>query len=205
MKKIISLISLLIFTYAVSLSQGVYVSVEGGPSLALGKFAADSDDGAGFAKTGFNGSASVGYRFSDEMSVGIRGIFTQNAVDNSNSVFTDITPWNSTSILAAIKGSYAISDFFSAEAELNTGIMILTYPVGNISIGGINIGQNEREGNGIVLGGGLGALAHITDNFAARLGVHYIGGKPSYTENNRDFSQRIDLLFVNFGIVFEIN
>lgn len=205
MKKITVLIPMLVFMHFSSFSQGVYFALEGGPGIALGKFASDSKDGAGYAKTGFNGSASLGYKFSDEISAGIRGIFTQNSFEDPNNIFTEVSPWNSTSILAAIKTSYAITDFLYAEAEINTGIMILNYPVGNLSIGGINIGQEERSGNGIVLGGGAGLKANIVDDFAFKFGVHYVGGKPSYTEGNRDFSQRIDLLLLNFGIVFEIN
>lgn len=198
------LVALLIFSQTSTFSQGLYFSLEGGPGIPLGKFSSQTQEGAGYAKIGFNGAASAGYKFSDQMSAGVRAIFTQNKLDDSNSIFSEISPWNSTSILAAIKTSYAITDFLYAEGEINTGIMILNYPVGNISLGGINIGQEERTGNGVVLGAGAGLKINIMEDFAFKFGVHYVGGKPSYTSGNRDFSQRIDLLLLNFGIVFEM-
>lgn len=204
MKKIIGFCYLLFFLSTTALAQGPYIAIEGGGAFPLGTFSSDVKEGAGYAKIGFNGAASVGYKLSDQLSAGIRAVFAQNNPEDVGNIFAEISPWNSTAILGAVKTSYAITEALYIEGEVNGGIMFLSFPAANISIGGINVSREAESGQGLALGAGAGLKAYLAKDFAFKLGFHYVGSKPSYSVGNFDFSQRIDLLLLNFGIVFEL-
>ncbi|MEM8889067.1 MAG: hypothetical protein AAGD28_13870, partial [Bacteroidota bacterium] len=117
MKKIFGLLVSVLLVSPIAYGQGGYLGLEGGAAFPLGKFSATEDAGAGFAKIGFNGSASVGYKFSDRFAAGIRAIFAQNNPEGPNSTFIELNPWNSTAILAAAKTSQAITQDLYVEIE----------------------------------------------------------------------------------------
>ena len=190
--------------FPIAYGQGAYVGLEGGAAFPLGKFSASEDAGAGFAKIGFNGTASAGYKFSDRFAAGIRAIFAQNNPEGPNSVFVELNPWNSTSILAAAKTTQAITQDLYVEIEGNAGIMFLEFPAADLIIGGITINREPNTGNGFAFGLGAGLKYYLADDFALKFGLHYVGAEPSYTTSLSEFSQRVDILLLNWGILFEL-
>ncbi|MDW3649416.1 MAG: outer membrane beta-barrel protein [Bacteroidia bacterium] len=204
MKKVFGLLFTVLLFSPIVYGQGAYLGLEGGAAFPLGKFSANSDAGAGYAKAGFNGSASVGYKFSDRFSAGLRAIFAQNNPEGPNSVFLELNPWNSTSILAAAKTSQAITKDLYVEIEGNAGIMFLEFPAADIVIGGFTINREAGSGNAFAFGLGSGLKYYLADDFALKFGLHYIGAEPSYTTSLSEFSQRVDILLLNWGILFEL-
>ncbi|MEO1214156.1 MAG: outer membrane beta-barrel protein [Bacteroidota bacterium] len=204
MKKTLPLLILsLLFSFS-TFSQGIYLGLEGGAAFPLGKFSATEDAGAGFAKIGFQASAYGGYKFSDRLAVGIRTVFSQHMPEGNNSTFVELNPWNKSSILAAIKTSQAITKDIYAELEGNVGIMFLEFPAADIIIGGITINRESNSGNGLAFGLGAGIKYYLENNFALRFGLNYVGAEPSYTNSIGEFSQRVDILLLSWGVLFEI-
>jgi len=203
MKKYFSLLAILLFSSSFVFSQGPYLSLEGGAAFPLGNFSAEEGSGVGYAKTGFNGAASLGYKFSDRFAAGVKAVFSQNNPD-ANPVFTEISPWNSTSLLGAIKTSQALSETLYFEGEVNGGLMFLTFPAATLNIGGLTVNREAKTGNGLAYGAAAGLKMYLADDFALRFGLNYLGSKPSYSENSFEFEQKIDLLLLNWGIVFEL-
>ncbi len=191
----------LFLTFSGVHAQRVAIQFEGGPSFPLGAFGADTGSDAGYARTGWTGAASIGYAFTDMVRGGVKAAFLAHGV-KEGVPFVEVSPWNSTAILGAIVLSAPLSDAFFVEANAGVGLLFTQFPAASLSIGGVQVNRAAQTGNGLGYEVGAGMRYMLSRDFALRLGLNYLGGKPSFEQNGTNFEQKIGAASVNWGIMF---
>ena len=202
MKNILIIIAIPLLFISYSFAQsGPYISLEGGLAMPLGKFAGNSDIlQDGYAKAGLDGAAGLGYRISENFALGAKLIYTHNKLDGPENIFPNITPWKSTAIMGNAILSYPLSDAFFLEGEVNLGYWMAQFPAANITGGN----REAETGSGFGYGAGVGAKYMLAEDFGFKLGINYLGSNPSYEGLILTFDQKIDILTLNWGIIFQL-
>jgi hypothetical protein len=198
-KTFLLLVSTLIFVATTQAqNQGVYFTFAGGPSFPTGAYSDMEGDGSGYAELGINGTAGVGFRLNEMLSLGGRFAFTQNPVDPS-ATFLEETPWKSNFFLADITAGIPVGSSLSVEASLLGGFAQTLFPDGSFNIGDFSFTNEGGKGGGAALGGELGLRYWLDDYISFKLGATYLGSNPTLGDENQ-IEQKIRMLNTNFGI-----
>ena len=202
MKNILILTAAMLFVLSGVHAQRFVIQIEGGPSFPLGAFGADEGSDAGYARMGWTGAVSIGYAFTDNVRGGVKAAFLAHGVKEGAVPFVEVSPWNTTAILGAIVLSSPLSDAIFVEGNAGAGLLFTQFPAASLSIGGVQVNRAAETGQGLGYEVGAGMRYMLSRDFALRLGVNYLGGKPSFEQNGTTFEQKIGAASVNWGIVF---
>ena len=181
---------------------GVYISLEGGLAFPLNSFGTSGTAEDGYAKTGFLGIAGIGYKFSPQVSAGLKVAFSHHGVDANESIFPGQDPWRSTFLLGGVSIAQQLSSYFVIDAELGGGIVFTQFPVANLTIDGQEVAREAATGDGFAFQGGVGAKYVLDEFLAFRLGVDYMSGRPQFTTDVMKFDQKVSMLTTSWGIIF---
>lgn len=199
MKSLIISLSILFFSTTLFAQSGVYISLEAGAAVPMGSFSTD-----GYAKTGLNGMAGIGYSITDQLGAGIKLGFLQHPTDAPTDVFPEQSPWKSTAVLGVVRASKPINASLIADAELGAGLLSTQFPEANLVINGSPVARVAGSGNGLGYYLSLGMRYQLAEDFAFRLGLGYLGGNPTAKQNDLTFNRNIGTLTANWGILFEL-
>ncbi|MEM7369809.1 MAG: outer membrane beta-barrel protein [Bacteroidota bacterium] len=199
MKSLIISLSLICLSVSLFSQSGVYLSLEAGAAVPMGSFSSDA-----YAKAGWDGMAGIGYAITDQLGAGLKLGFLHHPTDAPSEVFPGQSPWKSTAVLGVIRASKPINSNLIADAELGAGILSTQFPEANLVINGSPVARVSGSGNGLGYYLSLGMRYQLAEDFAFRLGLGYLGGTPSATQNELTFSRTIGTLTANWGILFEL-
>ena len=202
MKKILAIIIISLFCFhTVHAQGGIYISLEGGLALPVGKFGGKSEIlEDGYAKAGLDGIASAGIRLTENLGIGVKLAYIHNKLDGPENVFTNITPWKSTAILGALSYAHPLNESLYFEGELDAGYWMTQFPEANFA-GNIRVAET---GGGFGYGVGVGLKYMLAEDFGFKLSANYLGSNPAFKGALFTFSQKVDIIAFNWGIVFQL-
>ncbi|MEM6804282.1 MAG: hypothetical protein AAF696_22970 [Bacteroidota bacterium] len=215
MKKTLLSLLICLFSFISCFSQNVYVEFAGGVNFPLTPYSNQGlEEGDGNARIGPHGNLTVGYRFSDKFSVGLKGIFINNKQGPETGRFVNPGPfvttvsWSVNSLFLDVEFSKEITEKIFFELQANTGLVSARFPNASINANGFVISLDEDRGSGIGAGGGVGFRFYTSENLSLKTNLFFMTANPKIEtfQNNTDIkiSQNINVLLLNFGVNLDI-
>ncbi|MEL6257044.1 MAG: hypothetical protein AAFR87_33930, partial [Bacteroidota bacterium] len=152
-------------------------------------------------------NVSIAYRLNEGISMGLKGIFMQNKQDGPIGPvgpFVSLLPWAVNTLLLQGELSQKIGPKVFFNLSAGPGIMFARFPNASERISFRTVTRDNRNGSGFALGGGAGFRFYTADNFALTTNMYLLTAKPEINEDAYFLSQRINVLFLNVGVILEI-
>ena len=182
----------------------MYASFSAGPAFPLGTFAAAGVDETGRARIGLNAMLSIGRKYSDQFSLGVRGYLMLNSTWGFPNIWLEEDDWKSHAYLAAMKHTHALSKNLFLEGEVNLGLMFTDFATGYFVVRGVNTRGFPRKGRGLAYGLNVGLKYFFDTNFAFQLSAQYLGANPLVKLPMGEYRQNVQLSLLNWGVIVEL-
>jgi hypothetical protein len=200
----------------------MYLALSAGPSFPMGKFGSksvDPEDGAGFAKTGFDAALQYGYLFDKNFGIAVNIGYSRYRLDEGplNSMMIVDDPsfkvsadhWQYFNFLAGPMATVAANDKLNFDFRLMGGLAHTNFPVISASTSSSGAKSSENWQSAFAWQVGANARYSLSEKASLFANVDYLKTKPvteiSVTNGGTETSeveQHLGVMNLTLGVGF---